>query len=853
MPILVRLAFRNLLRHPWRTLATILGVATGLAAVLATLSIGDNVRANLSMMLSEAAGSAGLIVAPGVEGRAVFRYDELLEMVEADPSVLSASPVLRHRSEPVRDEQVEGGGLVQLVDSGFQLSGFVMDEGMPLPFELSEGRLPRPFEREIAVSAQFAAQRGYRLSDQITFATQFGPAHLTLTGLLDDSRGYGSTNFGRVGALPLQDLQEMLRLDGRASILEVVLVDGANAQQTMERLQATVGEAFTVTPPEGVGNVSTGLINALQAGLSVLAVTLLALAGFLAYNTFNAAVLERSREYALLRTICLTRAQVQRLALLEAATVSVLGVAFGVLLGIGLAALLTWINASYLGIPMRTLVIPVANVLIAAVLGIAISLLAGTIPAVMASRTPPLTALRTALEVSPGRLSTRLGWLACLLAVGAAAYPWPGFSALAGAAVAMALLFVGLTLVSSRLLGPLVRVSSPVLGRMFGLEGRLGAGMALRNAPRNGVAIGMVVVGMALTVGIGSMVAGINSSVSRWVNTTILGDLFVTTPVTFPDDFEEQVRAGIDGLDVVSGVGFNAVRFQPEQSAQARTVALVLVDRERFHPVTGFGEFQYVQGQGDPEEAYRVLGEDQVLISTVIRERFGLGVGDTMSLRTSEGFRDFTVGGVIVDFTSGGEAVVASIDLMPQFGGGNPDLYVITVLQGTVPQAVSEQLTELFPGLYLDVTLNSDYRTYILDTARRTFATTNLLVALAVFISALGVANTLGMNLSTRQHEIAVLRTLGVTRGGVMRLVTAEGLVVTVAGAVAGILAGLMLSRVITRGAAALSGFELQPAFPWWLIIGGIIASPLIGLVASAMPARRAARLAPVRAMAAEE
>ena len=74
----------------------------------------------------------------------------------------------------------------------------------------------------------------------------------------------------------------------------------------------TLGESYTVTLPAGTGDFASGVVETLQSGLRVLAATLMALAGFMAYNTFAAAVVERTREYALLRTICLTRAQVQR-------------------------------------------------------------------------------------------------------------------------------------------------------------------------------------------------------------------------------------------------------------------------------------------------------------------------------------------------------------------------------------------------------------------------------------------------------------------------------------------------------------------------------------------------------------
>src|SRR5690625_569376 len=133
MPLTLRLALRNLLRHPWRSLVTIIGVATGIASVLATLSLGENVRANLAGLLQAASGRAGLVVSPGVDGRAVFEYGEVLHTVTADEGVRLGYPVLRHRAEPLRDLEVTGDGRLQVVDSGFQMSGYPTELGAELP------------------------------------------------------------------------------------------------------------------------------------------------------------------------------------------------------------------------------------------------------------------------------------------------------------------------------------------------------------------------------------------------------------------------------------------------------------------------------------------------------------------------------------------------------------------------------------------------------------------------------------------------------------------------------------------------------------------------------------------------
>jgi putative ABC transport system permease protein len=174
---------------------------------------------------------------------------------------------------------------------------------------------------------------------------------------------------------------------------------------------------------------------------------------------------------------------------------------------------------------------------------------------------------------------------------------------------------------------------------------------------------------------------------------------------------------------------------------------------------------------------------------------------------------------------------------------------VATVTEGEDPRKIKEQLSTAFPGLHLDISLNQSYRDRITKLTRQTFATTNGLLLLTVLIAALGVTNTLGMSLSERKKEIAVLRSLGLKRRGVSLLIVTESIVVVFIGCILGTACGFLLARTITVGASALTGFPLEAAYPWYLALLSLAGAPLIGVVAAMVPARRAAKLAPVTAL----
>jgi putative ABC transport system permease protein len=848
MNLLGRLAFRNLLRHKWRSLATVLGIALGIAAVLATLSVGDNVRANVSSALEAAAGKADLLVTPGSQGRLFFELDDIYDKVAVVPGIDKVYPVMHERAEPVRDVQQLEDSIIPGVDTGFQLSGRLTEFAEDLPVEILEGSLPQQGSNGIALASGFAKGRSITVGEDLEFA--YGQKNLSfkVTGILDESYGYASTNGGRVGVIHLQDLQTQLGQEGKVSFLEILLKPSTNLEDTQTAVAEQVGESYAVTLPAGSGNTALGVVDTLEAGLRILAATLLALGGFIAYNTFSAAIVERTKEYALLRTICMTKGQVKNLALLESFMLSCTGVLAGLLLGVVLAYAIVRLNSSALGFEFRTLIIPLNSVLVASVIGVLVALLAGYIPAISASTTPPVVASRQALEAGAIKYPN-LGWLFIILGIACALVPWSKLWALLGALLAMAFLFLGITFVTPLLLKPTLKLLRPLLEGIFGLPGKLGADFARRNAIRNGVAIGTVVVGVSLTIGVGSMVSGINKAIADWVDTTIVGDLFVTAPVNFPFDFETLAKEKVPELNEVSGIGIRIVRFEPENQPKGRSVALVLVDPERFNPETGFGKFQYIEGQGDNISGYEALKQGgQVIAANTIRDRFNVSKGDIVRLRTNDGFKEFPVGGIVVDFTGGGETFVASLNDADLFGGGNPDLFVMTLQEGADATKARDSLIKAFPELYLDITLNQNYRERILSLTQRSFVTTNGLLGLAIFISALGVANTLGMNLVNRHHDIAVLRTLGLTRRNIASVIIAEGIVVAILGTILGLGSGLLLSRVITEGAEALTGFVINPQFPLRLILIAILSSPILGVIASYFPARRAAKQSPVTA-----
>ncbi|WP_413114957.1 ABC transporter permease [Streptomyces sp. CY1] len=123
------------------------------------------------------------------------------------------------------------------------------------------------------------------------------------------------------------------------------------------------------------------------------------------------------------------------------------------------------------------------------------------------------------------------------------------------------------------------------------------------------------------------------------------------------------------------------------------------------------------------------------------------------------------------------------------------------------------------------------------------------LLAIGVLISALGMINTLAMSISERTREIGVLRAIGMDRSGISRMIRLEAVCVAAFGTLLGLAGGLFGSwKVSGLMNGAIPQYSFSPPWPTLALV--VLLSLAVGAVAAALPARRAAALSPLRAVA---
>jgi putative ABC transport system permease protein len=260
----------------------------------------------------------------------------------------------------------------------------------------------------------------------------------------------------------------------------------------------------------------------------------------------------------------------------------------------------------------------------------------------------------------------------------------------------------------------------------------------------------------------------------------------------------------------------------------------------------------FEDSQASLSEALAELANgDALLISTTLADRYGLSTGDTLRLETRRGKRNFQVAGVVVDFSRYGYVVTGSqSDLKRYFGESTADELMIALNPGYDAEAEAQRLEERYGrNRRIVVEATADMRKSVSEMTAQTFALFDVTGLIGVIIAALTVVNTLMMCVFERQREIGGLRSLGMTRTQVVRMVLAESGALGTIGGLYGVVFGFFLSKVLLLGTEVVTGYHMNYSMPPVALGASLVMVLLISQVAALYPAWRASSLRIIEAI----
>ncbi|WP_406165665.1 ABC transporter permease [Streptomyces sp. NBC_00996] len=849
----VRISVASLRAHKRRFAGTFLAVLLGVSFLAGTLVMGDTLRAGFDTMFGNATKgtdavvrSADAITTPG-ESQGVRRpvSTGLLRTIEQTPGVAAAAPDIQGAGQLVGSNGKPIGG-----QGPPTLAGNWIEDPQLNAYRLAEGRAPSK-SGEVVVNRGAAKKGDLKIGDATTLRTP-DPVKVTIVGLATFGGEDGMAQVTFTGMTQADAEKYLTAKPGEAAGIRVRAGPGVGQQQLVSDLTPVLPkgvEAITgqESAQENTDMISSQFLTVFTTFLLVFSGIALLVATFSIHNTFAIVVAQRTRENALLRALGASRRQVTVSALVEASVVAVTASAAGLAGGIGVAAgLQALFPAIGFPFPEGNLVISGLSMLLPLAVGVVVCLGSALLPAVRAGRTAPLAALReTAVDrsgASRGRAIVGGGLAA--LAVGSTLT-----GVLANPSLWLAGLGAVLALAAFVVLGPVasstaVRVLGGPLDRLRGVTGGLARRNALRSPKRTAATASALMIGVAVVSLFTVFGASLKATMDQTVSRSFAGDVAVSTP---------SFGAGGSGLSPKLAP---AIARQPSvENAVGLGRGVAEVDGEgRALTVTDPLALGKVFDLGDVQGSLNNLGTNGIAITEKEADKQRLRTGDTAQLAFTDGEKqNFIVRAVYGQSELAGDYVITRAAWAPHRTQDSDTLVAVSFKDGVSTadgKAAVQKVAEQYGNP--QVQTRDAYAQSSAGGIDMMLTLVYALLALAVLIALLGIANTLTLAIHERTRELGLLRAVGQTRAQLRAMVRWESVLVAAFGTAGGLALGAFLGWVLVKASDGASDSAFAFAVPPAQLVVVALVSLAAGALAGLRPARRAARLDVLRAIATE-
>ncbi|MFW0794243.1 FtsX-like permease family protein [Gordonia sp. CPCC 205515] len=845
--VMRRVSLRNLRAHKLRLFLTVFSIVLGTSFVAGSIVFTSTISKAFNDIFDSAAPGVAVEVtpadrqSPGVPQSVVDELTSRKRELGIDRLVTDYSGLVTVANADGKALQTGGAPSVgsAYVPPDQALSP---DAGKLLP----GGRGPAN-AGEIVLNSSAASEAGLKVGSPTKVVLGQGsaaPRDVTVVGLLDlpsSTGGFVNVQFDQATARQLfSDGTHVAQVDMSA-------VDGVTPTQLQERVEkALPADTYQVRTGDQVRQDQKDQVNQF---LTIFTGILLAFAAiglivgtFIIYNTFSMIVAQRNRELALLRAVGASKQQVSRSVLFEAFVVGVIGGVVGLGIGIGLAAALKAITSSSSGLPDAPLQVGVWAVLAALFVGVVVTMISAWVPAVRASRVPPVEAMRAGMAEGSASLVRRTVAGAVIGVAGVVIILIGAMGVGLGPAIAVgvgaAACIIAVVLAGPALSRPVVGALGSVIGAPFGKIGRLARTNAVRNPRRTAATAFALTLGLMLVAVIGTLGTSFKGTVDSAVDSGIKADYIV---------------AGTNNLPIPAAVYDSVAKADGVGTAVSLGVVQAKVGDDT---VTGYaalgGQPAEVATMTMKDGASDQLPADGMLVSERASANRGWQTGDVVTFTGATGQQvKVTVAGVYADnevlqpwlvgpdvynkLVPAAARVSVAIFVTPSSGFSDDDL------RRNLEAATDSYLT-------VQVQDRQQFKNSASAQIDQMLATLYAMLGLALLIAVLGIVNTLALSVVERTREIGMLRAVGMLRSQVRRSIYLESVLIAIFGAIVGVILGCLIGWALVR---TLAKWGLgTPVLPWGLIVFTLIASAVVGVLAALWPAVRAARTRPLEAIA---
>lgn len=831
-----RLTVKNLLANKVRFALTTFGVMLAVSFVVSAFVLGDGLRSSFTDVSEEVTAGVDL------EVRNVADFGDIpplpadtVSAVAAVDGVAAAAASIEAADNAVRPLKANGESLP--LDGPPQLAFNWIDNEQLSPFTLVDGAPPEAGQFTMDVDS--AATYGFVIGDTYDVMVPGGQVDLTLSG----TTSFGADN-STLGAVLMQmntgQASELFGIDGIGSVA-VQVAEGADVADVRAAVAAAVPTAEVVDHATVLDETASEFTDEVDIVGNILlgfgGVALL-VSVFIIYNTFAIVLGQRARELALLRTVGASPNQIRRSVLGEAVALglvaSVGGIGGGIAVAKGIEALFAVMGVDLVEYP---LILATRTLVAAVVIGVGVTMLAAIGPARRAATVPPIAVLADGADVRAVGSRTRkfagAGLVGAGLAAGVIGLAGLGSASLtvAGLAIGAITIFLGVTLLSPLVVGGVTGMFGWPMRRITGVAGRLAQRNAARNPRRTAttaaaLTIGLTLVSMALVVG-----ASVKATIGSTFEQSAKADYYLTDDleeVEFPATLASEVR---ESDAVAAATGFTQV----EARIGGTVTDVVGVEFDQIEAVL---DLDVRTGSFDRNVA------NPLVMSVDEATAVDAGVGDVVTIELSNGSRvESTIVGLFDDQAILTEDYVVDAGVLAAAGiTPAAEWLAVSIADGASPADVDALVTGLsdeFP--YASVETGDEFRERLRGMVDDVLTMVNVMVALALIIALIGIANTVALSVFERTRELGLIRAVGMSRRQLRRMVRLEAALVAAFGATLGVGLGVLFGFGVVTALPAT--FASGLSVPIVQIVVMVLVAAGAGVAAAWLPARRAGRL----------
>jgi putative ABC transport system permease protein len=854
----LRVALKGLATRRLRAVLTAVSIVLGVALVAGTFVLTDSITGAFNSIFttiyqgtdatvtgrnvidSKANGGAG-----GGNGSVPPFSQSLLARVRALPDVKDAIGDVSGSLQLVKNGKTVGSG-------GAPNLGFSVDPAKPQfsSLRLVSGTWPGP--TGVVIDTTTANKQHLRAGEMVGVQGAGPVVQLRISGLVKFGSA-SSLGGATLAGLELGTAQRLLDRVGKLDEVRASAKPGISPKRLVAEIQRILPrDAIVRTGAQQAQQDSssiTGFLSFLKTFLLVFAGVALFVGSFVIANSLSITIAQRTREFATLRTLGASRRQVRRSILTESLVIGAIASVIGLLVGLALAqGLFALFNAAGVTLPNTGTVVKPRTIIVAIAVGVIVTVLASLRPAIRATRVEPIAAVREGATLPDGPLAkyrtagsaatAALGVVALLLGL-FVAHGTGGVLILMG--LGAVLIFIGVALLSARIVPRLATWLGWPATRIAGTIGELARDNTIRNPQRTASTASALMIGLALVTFVTMLSAGIIANFKGAVNDVFTGNYAITAQNNFspiPIAAGEAV-ARAPGVAAVGDV----------RAGEGR----VFGSNEQLTAVNPtIGRVVHLDWTHGSQAVLGSLGADGTFIDNGYASKHHLSVGSRLAVTTPTGGRVPLVVKGIFKPPNGGSPfgpVTMSAATWDRSYQQPQNLYTLVKMDGGQSAANQKALNRaMAPFPNAKVQTRQQFVDNQISGLSSVLNILYVLLALSIIVSLFGIVNTLVLSVFERTREIGMLRAVGTSRRQIRRMIRHESVITALIGSVLGIALGIAFGALL----AARDSSSIAFTIPVGRLIVFLVASWIVGLVAAIFPARRAARLNPLEALAYE-